>query len=243
MALKAVIWDFDGTLVDSRHKNLSVTRNILEELGTRNPDDVASLRDIDSYEEAIRRSTNWREMYEREFGLSPEETEEAGRLWESTQIADPTPPLFYDGIVELLAEISPLSQAVVSQNSAQFIDRALDLGGVRHHFGPILGHEHVERDRQKPHPKALLLCLERLGLIHNSKEGDVVLFVGDHEVDTRCAHRAHDWLAGNGHALSVRSVVASYGFAGDTSGWGADPHHHAEQAEDVLHLARSLQND
>ena len=27
--IKAIIWDYDGTLVDTRHKNLHVTRNII----------------------------------------------------------------------------------------------------------------------------------------------------------------------------------------------------------------------
>jgi len=28
--IKAIIWDYDGTLVDTRHKNLNVTKNIMK---------------------------------------------------------------------------------------------------------------------------------------------------------------------------------------------------------------------
>ena len=80
--LRAVVWDFDGTLVDSRHKNLSVTRTILEQLGGHRPDDIESLRSLDTYERATLRSPNWRELYVREFGLTIEETDQAGHLWE-----------------------------------------------------------------------------------------------------------------------------------------------------------------
>jgi phosphoglycolate phosphatase-like HAD superfamily hydrolase len=30
--IKAIIWDYDGTLVDTRYKNLNVTRNIIESI-------------------------------------------------------------------------------------------------------------------------------------------------------------------------------------------------------------------
>jgi HAD superfamily hydrolase (TIGR01549 family) len=238
--LRAVIWDFDGTLVDSRHKNLSATRTILEQLGSRRPEDIESLSSLDSYERAALRSPNWRELYVREFGLTVEETDQAGHLWEQVQFDDPTPPMFYDGIEEVLAQLSPLPQGVVSQNSALLIDRVLSQGGLRDHFGPIIGYDDVGLEQQKPHPEGLLMSLERMDLFADCKRGDVVLFVGDHEVDVRCAHRAQVWLEEQGRPLSIRSVAAVYGRRADVSGWKVEPHHEAHRTSDVLDLVRSL---
>ena len=54
------------------------------------------------------------------------------------------------------------------------------------------------------------MSLEQLDLFAECEQGDVVLFVGDHEVDAHCAHRAQAWLEEQGRPLSVRSVAAVY---------------------------------
>ena len=83
---------------------------------------------------------------------------------------------------------------------------------------------------------AMCVCIAAVARI----SGDVVLFVGDHEVDAGCAHRAQVWLEEQGRPLSIRSVAAVYGCRADASGWKAEPHHEAHRTSDVLDLARSL---
>jgi len=41
--LSAIIWDYDGTLVDSRQKNLTVTRRIVSEILKRDVQDFQAL--------------------------------------------------------------------------------------------------------------------------------------------------------------------------------------------------------
>ena len=43
----AIVWDFDGTLVDSRHRNLSVNRSIIGELTGRSWREFEALYTID----------------------------------------------------------------------------------------------------------------------------------------------------------------------------------------------------
>ena len=240
-SLRAVIWDFDGTLVDTRHKNLAVTRTILERLTGRAADEIVPLRGLETYEAATRRVGHWRELYISEFGLSAEVTEQAGHLWEEAHLEDPTPSPFFDGVAEVLTELRGVPQGVVSQNSGRMISRALDSHGVRDCFDAIIGYESVSFDRQKPHPEGLLLCLERLSVFEQGSDSGAVLFVGDHEVDTTCARRANQRLEQQGAELRIVSVGAAYGGARkDLIDWHRQPDHAAHHPRDISRLAREL---
>ncbi len=81
--LAAVIWDYDGTLVDSREKNRWVTRHIVGQVTGREPDVFPALRSLAAYDAATRKTVNWRVLYRDVLGLSEEETAHAGVLWSS----------------------------------------------------------------------------------------------------------------------------------------------------------------
>ncbi len=70
MKIKAIIWDYDETLIDTRNKNLNVTRLIINEV-TRIPiDKFEALLSLENYVKAHRQTANWREFYMKDFGLS-----------------------------------------------------------------------------------------------------------------------------------------------------------------------------
>jgi phosphoglycolate phosphatase-like HAD superfamily hydrolase len=79
--LTAVVWDFDGTLVDSRRRNYNVVRRIMAEVAQRPLDSFPALRDWHVYDQVNRSYANWRDLYAREFGFSEEETDRVGRMW------------------------------------------------------------------------------------------------------------------------------------------------------------------
>ena len=68
--IKAIIWDYDGTLVDTRHKNLNVTKNIFESITETDVSEFPALRSLENYYLANRRASNWRELYRQEFNLT-----------------------------------------------------------------------------------------------------------------------------------------------------------------------------
>ncbi|MEE8062223.1 MAG: hypothetical protein V3T16_10335, partial [Gemmatimonadales bacterium] len=70
LARHAVIWDYDGTLVDSCERNLSVTREIITTVTLRPADSDEALVSVASYRAATVRSRNWRDLYATEFGFS-----------------------------------------------------------------------------------------------------------------------------------------------------------------------------
>ena len=57
----AVIWDFDGTLVDSSERNFRVARRIIRDALGKDETDFPFLASRRSYEETVRRRPNWRE--------------------------------------------------------------------------------------------------------------------------------------------------------------------------------------
>ncbi|MGD8856929.1 MAG: HAD-IA family hydrolase, partial [Chloroflexota bacterium] len=187
---RAVVWDFDGTLVDTRRKNWQVTRALIPAVSGRPVEAFPALASLAAYQLADRRSANWRALYGREFGLSDEQVDEAGRLWTEYQLADQTPTPFFDGVAEALAGLGDLPQAIFSQNSRLAIQRALEAAGLADYFQLVVGYEEVGFQQQKPAPDGLLYCLEQLGLGRGE-----VLFVGDHDTDVICARRANAILA------------------------------------------------
>ena len=45
--IKAIIWDYDGTLVDTHIKNLNVTRKIIEHITGKKPENIQSMNTRD----------------------------------------------------------------------------------------------------------------------------------------------------------------------------------------------------
>jgi phosphoglycolate phosphatase-like HAD superfamily hydrolase len=234
--LRAVIWDFDGTLVDSRRKNLRVTRRLVELLTGRPAESFRPLRSLAAYDAATLRTRNWRELYQRELGLSAAETEEAGRRWGEYQCRDGTHSPYYDGIAELIAAVE-VPQGIVSQNAASEISHSLENAGLGERVSFVVGHESIPFERQKPHPESLVVCLERL----TDLDVGTALFVGDHEVDTLCAHATNHELERRGVELRVRSVAACYGSPSDPSRWERAPHHVALDVADLRRLVDAFQ--
>ncbi len=76
----AIIWDYDGTLVDSRQKNLNVTRKIVSKILKGDPKEIPALNSLSNYHQAHIKATNWREFYESSFNLKDDQVDEAGKM-------------------------------------------------------------------------------------------------------------------------------------------------------------------
>jgi phosphoglycolate phosphatase-like HAD superfamily hydrolase len=216
--LRAVVWDFDNTLVDSREKNLAVTRRIVTHLRGA-WDRIPMLSSLESYEEALWRTRNWRDLYRSELGMDEKTIDEAGRLWTGYQIAETTAAPILPGIPEALEALRHLPHAIFSANSRR----------------NIVGYEEVHQRAQKPAPDGFLLCVERLGL----EEGGVLLYVGDHEVDAECAANANVELKRRSMPFRALSVGADYGRS-EGSEWSLEPDYRADSPDAVVRLAQAL---
>ena len=232
-AIQAVIWDYDGTLVDTRRKNFEVNRALIAAVSGRPIESFPELASLEVYLEADRQTRNWRELYGRVFGLGQDKVDEAGRLWTSYQLQDRTPAPFFPGISEVIARLDGMPQAIFSQNSRSAIDQSLSTIGLAGYFEVVIGYEEVSFDRQKPAPDGLLSCLEHLEL-----DRGAILYVGDHDTDVECARRANVALAQDGSDLRVVSVGAEFGGEGPVA-WKIAPDHVVQRPEELTELVRA----
>jgi len=231
--LAAIVWDFDNTLVDTRARNRSVTRRIVETVTGRPADEFPVLAEQNAYDSATYELQNWQDLYRIGFDLSRDQIRAAGRLWTGYHTEDPTPTMWFDGIVSVIRSLEDWPQAIVSMNTQANIRAALDLAGLESLFGLVVGSEDVGYERQKPNADGLLHCVDTLT---NADEG-TVLYVGDHPVDAQCAANANEELERRGNRLRVAAVGAAYATGGLFDDWPVRPHFHARSPRDVLSIA------
>ena len=235
--IQAIIWDYDGTLVDSRRKNLNVTRRIIENVSGKSWNNFYVLKSSEEYHLAHSKATNWREFYEIEFNWNDKQIDEAGRLWTEFQLEDQTPLPFIDGVEKVIKAMSEIPQGIVSQNSRENIIKKLKEKKLLSHFRNIVGYEEVSMENQKPDPAGLLMCIEGLA---EHKSG-YVFYIGDHETDVRCALNANDVLGKDKKDIKILSIGAFYGFDVDTSGWDFLPDFTTQSAGDIINIISNFQ--
>lgn len=240
----AVIWDFDGTLVDSSERNFRVARRIIRDALGKDETDFSFLASRRSYEETVRRRPNWRELYIEDFRMSSEQADEVGALWTDYQRRDDTPSPFYAGLEDVLEELAHLPHGIFSQNCRLNIERSLDGRPVGRLFSAVVGYEEVCFSRQKPHPEGLLRCMAEMGLDGLGRGGGAapgrVLFVGDQETDFECATNASDAIAAAGGATEFLSVGVLFAEHADTGHWDGGPDHMAETPAELHRLVVDL---
>jgi len=234
--LTAIVWDYDGTLVDTREKNLSVTRKLIETVSPSHAGELPVLESVEAYEEALLRVRSWREFYKDYLRLSEGKTDEAGRLWASYQESDTTPVRVFEGVPLVLGGLRQVPQGIFSLNSRGNIHKALEASDLSTYFGAIVGYEEVPFSRQKPEADGLVLCLEELtGLAPG-----VVLLIGDHEMDVLSATNANHYFEAEGIDIRVLSVGVNFRTGQHLSSWPLTPDFEATRPEEILDVVASL---
>jgi len=234
--IKAIIWDYDGTLVDTHIKNLNVTRKIIKQISGKEHENVPALSDVRNYRNVTNKAENWKTLYKSEFNLNENEIEQAGRLWSEFQLADETEVPFYDSIVDVIKALGKYPHGIVSQNSKENIKQYLQKTGLLKYFKCILGYEEVASSKQKPAPDGLLQCISEL-----VQDGSgTIIYIGDHETDIRCAVNANNVYQRNGINLKVISIAALYDTDTDISHWQVQPDFIGEKVEDIIEIVKKI---
>ncbi|MGD9488764.1 MAG: HAD family hydrolase [Calditrichaceae bacterium] len=232
MNTRAVIWDYDGTLVDTRQKNLNVTKKIIEKISGKNSDEFPALQSIPNYQRANIKSANWRELYRNEFLLNDSQIDEAGKLWTEFQLADHTDVPFFPGIEKVIRHPGIKTQAIVSQNSKSNIVTKLKENNLLSFFNLIIGYEEVDIREQKPNPRGLLLCIDKLRISNPC----TIFYVGDHETDVQCVINTKMHLEQQKSGWNILSIGALYGAENNADSWQAKPDYKAQNAADILQI-------
>ena len=209
--IRAVLYDFDGTLADSTELTMRCYRHTMRaHLGDVPPDDVWLSGFGTTLEAQMRR-----------FGRSADEVQamlDTYRTYQNSVHDDLLRP--FPDAAETVAELERRGYglAIVTSKRRRVAMRGMELCGLVSHFDVIVTPEDVME--AKPHPEPVLFALQKLGVAPHE-----ALFVGD---------SPHDVAAGR--AAGTRTAAALWGpFALETL-QAAGPDAFLREQRDVLRL-------
>jgi HAD superfamily hydrolase (TIGR01509 family) len=192
--LRAVLYDWDGTLVDSAEKSYQCYVKVFSTFGI--PYDHAS------YEKTY--SPDWYQTYVA-VGLPRDRWAEADTLWTRTYEREPSRLL--PGARTALERMGRggTAQGLVSSGEASRVRRELREHALEGFFGTavVCG---GETERRKPHPEPLLAGLEKLGV--GPAEA---VYVGDSPEDVAMAKAAGVRAVGIPGGFPNREALAASG--------------------------------
>lgn len=213
MKIDAVIWDYDGTLVDSTKKNMEVTKQIFNAITPRlaGLNLPSILKSEEEYQKANHAAKNWQDLYLNYYGLTEKETVEAGKLWTEFQLKNNTPVELFPHVSTAVDQIK-CPQGICSQNSERNIKKLLSTHELQDKFTAIVGYDDIPDNAQKPLPDSGIICLER---IFEVLENKVIMFIGDHQSDVRFARNVATKIN-----KTNRIIAAAVNYSGaDINSW------------------------
>lgn len=182
-----LIFDWDGTLMDSEARIVNCLRAAALEHGYTDRDD-------DAFKDVI--GLGLREALKRLF---PEEGEAriesiADSYRDQYLFKNTTPSALFPGVAELLADLEGQGYwlAIATGKGRQGLDQVLEHTGLKHRFHTT---RCASETRSKPHPQMLEEILDQLGL-----QARDALMIGDTEYDMEMAANA-----------GMASLAVSYG--------------------------------
>ena len=209
--IRAVLYDFDGTLADSTELIMRCYRHtMVAHLGECPPDEEWLAGFGTPLETQIARFARDAREHDAMLATYREHQDE-----HHDTLLRPFP-----GAVETVAELARrgVALAVVTSKLRRGTLRGMELCGITEHFDVVVTPEDVEN--AKPHPEPVHLALSRLGV-----PPEAALFVGD---------SPHDMAAGR--AAGTRTAAALWGPFPLETLLAENPHYLLERQEDVLDL-------
>lgn len=194
-SVRAIIFDLDGTLIDSKQDLIDAVNVMLRELGRNElaaekisgyighgaPQLVAkTLGENGTDEERQRALKFFLEYYE-------------------THKMDTTHP--YPGVADTLQKLADVPMAVLTNKPVRISVRILEAMELAKYFRAIYGGNSFET--KKPDPLGAQTILRELGV-----EAREALMVGDSEVDVQTARNAGTWAAAVNYGFGVHDRVA-----------------------------------
>lgn len=185
--MEAILFDWDGTLVDSLGAFHRANATVMETLGL--PFDVVRYRQ--------HYAPDWREMYRR-LGVPHDRLDEANTLWWATFAANGEEVVAFAGVSGALRRLrgSGIAIGIVTAGHREVVEPQLDRTGL----GPLLPIRVFGDDLSvhKPDPAPLRLALELAGAGHRP---EACIYVGDAPTDMAMA------VAVGARGVGIESVL------------------------------------
>jgi pyrophosphatase PpaX len=189
--LKAVLFDWDGTLADSSEASFRCYVDLFSSYG------LAFDRDV--YQRTY--SPNWHRTYEA-LGLPRESWAEADARWLARYCAETVDLL--PGARAALDRLraAGLRQGLVTSGDCSRVGREIESLAVAPFFETVVCAEDTRH--RKPHPEGLLIALDRLGVPAES-----AVYVGDSPEDVLMARAAGVFVVGIPGGFPNREALAA----------------------------------
>lgn len=235
MGISAILWDFDGTIIDTLSQHFLVNQKIYSLVKPNEKKDnwPEALTNLDKYIKAEYETVNWRDLY-KTFGFSEEQTNQAGGMWTNQVSKNRELMKMFLGIYDILQSID-LPQGICSLNCSDHIKNILQANGIDHHFTSVVGYNDISFDSQKPHPEGFLLCIDKM----NIKNSGTIFYIGDHKEDVKFAKNSEIALKNRGDDFSILTIAACYG-GSDCSSWDVQPDFVAHNTSDISEIIRKF---
>ena len=191
MKPKLVIFDFDGTLGDTRHNIVVTLRRTMQLRGLELRDEATCASTI-----GLTLEDSFLKMYPT---MSRDEARECVTTYREIfyQSIEELSPDLFPSVADALARLAAMDikMSIASSRSSPSLLLFLKNMGIAQYFDYVLGSDSVTR--HKPEPEPVLMTLAHYGVAPAE-----ALVVGDMPVDIEMAHNA-----------GVRAVGVSYGNA------------------------------
>ena len=231
----AILWDYDGTLINSAKKNIAVTIEVLRHF---DPDiEVhlpAALQSYVAYQEANHHYRNWQTLYTDCYGIPKDQLDEAGRLWTPEQEKNKMIPDMFSGLADVLSELKQIPMGICSQNNCEVIKKTLEYYGVVDCFQQIIGYSDIPNNMQKPHPHGFIQCAE---FLNPENKAGTYIYIGDHSDDVVFGKNAE---AATGHKV-VCITIDYLGLNRERHlTWKIAPDYYAKSSHELRQIVMSL---
>ncbi|MBD3108054.1 HAD family hydrolase [Bacillus sp. AGMB 02131] len=169
---KYVIFDVDGTILDTEKAILNSLQKILKEEGRDyQQDDLRFALGIPGIETLKR--------------LEIFDIERVNSKWSQTVLEFSQEVQIFKGLKEVIEAVSasPIRTGIVTSKTKQEVIDEFEPFGISSHFECIICA--TDTKNHKPHPEPILVCLERLNATNNE-----AVYIGDSIYDMQCAKSA-----------------------------------------------------
>ncbi len=194
MAVKALLFDFDGTLLNTNELIIQTFMHVLNE---RFPGQFSPKDCLKFIGPSLKQTFN---------DIAPGEEEALiakYRAWNLEHHDELVSQ--YPDVVSTLEQLKAqgIRLAIVSTKRNDTIDRGLSILGATHLFDVRIGTDDVHN--VKPDPEPVLLALERLGI-----NKDDAIMIGDNSHDIEAGHRAGVRAAGVAWAIKGEAYLQQF---------------------------------